>query len=189
MLNFGLLDLQRWSSPLLDFSFFGTFFVWDSSLISQFQLNTWLVELGKAELKLVNSLLCKGYISTSKSLKSFNLSKNTSSLHIKAELDKTVDFFAVPIGEKCKNYFLSNPQQKHSFEVFTRLPTGIRRFICQWFTSNKLGLKCAKIQLTHFLMGFLTNRTLWGGRSAPPSYMDIGGYFQYSFLTGVLSWM
>ena len=28
-----------------------------------------------------------------------------------------------------------------------------------------------------------------GGRSAPPSYMAIGGYFQYSFLTGVLSWM
>ena len=28
-----------------------------------------------------------------------------------------------------------------------------------------------------------------GGRSAPPSYMAIGGYFEYSFLTGVLSWM
>ena len=28
-----------------------------------------------------------------------------------------------------------------------------------------------------------------GGRSAPPSYMAIRGYFQYSFLTGVLSWM
>ena len=34
-------------------------------------------------------------------------------------------------------------------------------------------------------MGFLTNRKLWVG--APPSYMAIGGYFQYSFLIGVLS--
>ena len=30
-------------------------------------------------------------------------------------------------------------------------------------------------------MGGLTNRTLWGGISAPPSHMAIGGYFQYSF--------
>ena len=43
--------------------------------------------------------------------------------------------------------------------------------------------------LTLFLMGFLTNRKLWGGRSAPPSYMAIWGYFQYSFLTGVFSWI
>ena len=28
-----------------------------------------------------------------------------------------------------------------------------------------------------------------GGADLPPSYMAIGGYFQYSFLTGVLSWM
>ena len=33
------------------------------------------------------------------------------------------------------------------------------------------------------------NKTnLMGGRSAPPSCLAIG-YFQYSFLTGVLSWM
>ena len=32
-------------------------------------------------------------------------------------------------------------------------------------------------------------QVMGGGRSAPPSYMAIGGYFQYSFLTGVLSWM
>ena len=43
--------------------------------------------------------------------------------------------------------------------------------------------------LTLILMDFLTNRNLWGGRSAPPSYMAIGGYVQYSFLTWVLSWM
>ena len=35
-------------------------------------------------------------------------------------------------------------------------------------------------------MGFLTNRKLWGGQICPPSYIAIGGYFQYSFLTGVL---
>ena len=43
--------------------------------------------------------------------------------------------------------------------------------------------------LTLFLMGFLTNRNLWGGKSGPPSYMAIRGYFQCSVLTGVLSWM
>ena len=35
-----------------------------------------------------------------------------------------------------------------------------------------------RLYLTLFLMG--------GGRSVPPSYMSIGGYFQYSFLIGVL---
>ena len=32
-------------------------------------------------------------------------------------------------------------------------------------------------------------KVMGGGRSAHPSYMAIGGYFEYSFLTGVLSWM
>ena len=36
---------------------------------------------------------------------------------------------------------------------------------------------------------FNKRKVMGGGRSAPPSYMDIGGYFQYSFLTGVLSWL
>ena len=35
--------------------------------------------------------------------------------------------------------------------------------------------------LTLFLTGFLTNWRLWGGRSAPPSYKAIRGYFEYSF--------
>ena len=31
------------------------------------------------------------------------------------------------------------------------------------------------------LWAFLTNRSSWGGRSAPPCYMAIRGYFQYFF--------
>ena len=32
---------------------------------------------------------------------------------------------------------------------------------------------------------FNKRKVMGGGRSAPPSYMAIGEYFQYSFLTGV----
>ena len=37
--------------------------------------------------------------------------------------------------------------------------------------------------------GLFNKPNLMGGRSAPPSYMTIRGYFLYSFLTWVFSWM
>ena len=60
-------------------------------------------------------------------------------------------------------------------------------------TSYKIRTSWAELGFTFinpFHIGVFNKPKGWGGgRSAPPGYMAIGGYFHYFIQTGILSWM